>query len=685
MKQRIAFSLLSLLSLLLPAQAQEQQRDSVAWDLDLAELFVYERATTKESGANAGAKVERIAPQTLEVFQSRSLAELLADNTAVHIKSLGLGALATASFRGAGAQQTRVLWNGIDLTPAMSGIFDFSQMPVFFADRVSLVYGSSDSKTGTGAIGGSVNLATLPSWDGTEHFTLAAELGSYATYNLRGTAQYGTRRFSGKTRAYLQHSDNSYEYLNKVSSGTPFLERREDASYTMGSAMQEVSFRLGDRDFLSSALWYQQGVRMLPQPLGVETTTHEEQGETNLRAYLGYDHHTDRSSLALKAAYIYYKMRYDKWFDSDYFEPQGNTNSSHTYHLSADYTYRPSDRLTLNTALTYRHDVARAESYREIDPDNYIVDGEEFDHPTVLPAVHRYRNTLSWHNSARWQFTPRWLADLRLMVEQVDRRKPVVTYSLGAVGSLIPHRLSLRSSVAYNYRFPTLNEMYWRPGGNPDVRPEHGFSGDLSLSYAQQLGRHWLLSTELSGYLLLIDDWILWLPADEESGAFTKGEGRNQWLWTPQNKRDVLSDGAEAVAKLTYVLRDLKVTGAFNYSYTMSRTRTRQTEDDGSYLMQIPYVPRQKWNVSLTTDYRRFFLTLRTSYVGVRYVTTDQSYFTYPYNVTQLSLGYTWLLPHGMSLSPQLRVDNLFNTYYESTQYYPMPRRNILGTLLFTF
>lgn len=114
-------------------------QDKVEQEGTLAELFVYQKAITKEKEINAGAKVEQIAPATIELFRSRSLAELLADNTAVHIKSLGMGALATASFRGAGASQTRVMWNGIDLTPAMSGIFDFSQMPTFFADRVSLV------------------------------------------------------------------------------------------------------------------------------------------------------------------------------------------------------------------------------------------------------------------------------------------------------------------------------------------------------------------------------------------------------------------------------------------------------------------------------------------------------------------------------------------------------------------
>lgn len=64
--------------------------------------------------------------------KTRSLAELLTDHTSIYIKSLGTGALSTASFRGTSASQTRVNWNGINITPPLSGTFDFSQIPVFF-------------------------------------------------------------------------------------------------------------------------------------------------------------------------------------------------------------------------------------------------------------------------------------------------------------------------------------------------------------------------------------------------------------------------------------------------------------------------------------------------------------------------------------------------------------------------
>lgn len=41
----------------------------------------------------------------------------------------------------------------------------------------------------------------------------------------------------------------------------------------------------------------------------------------------------------------------------------------------------------------------------------------------------------------------------------------------------------VKASVSRNYRFPTLNDLYFLPGGNPDLKNEHGFSYDAGVSF----------------------------------------------------------------------------------------------------------------------------------------------------------------------------------------------------------
>ena len=84
-------------------------------------------------------------------------------------------------------------------------------------------------------------------------------------------------------------------------------------------------------------------------------------------------------------------------------------------------------------------------------------------------------------------------------------------------------------------------------------------------------------------------------------------------------------------------------------------------------------------------DYKNLFWAWQLTYIGRRFITTDQSYATDPYAIYNFIVGYTYRFKNGRMLTSQVRVDNLFDAYYESTQYYPMPLRNCLFSILFEF
>lgn len=650
-----------------------QQKDSIAYKLSIDEVQIVARRIRHANEANVGSKVMHIEPELLQVNKTRSLSELLTEYSPTYIKSMGAGALSTASFRGGSASQTRVNWNGINITPPMSGTFDFSQYPVFFADNVNLNYGSSHVKNGTGAIGGSVNIFNDPDWKKGVTGKVFSEYGSYATHTHGLQVNIGSKKIASKTRLFYQDSDNDYTYINKVLTSQPFREKREDAAYSQGGIMQEGYLKLGRYAQLSAIGWWQQGKRKLPQPLGVVAKTHEQQQETNLRGYLGLDYVRGIHEFHLKAAGLYYRLKYDKWFDNALFDPEGNVNASQTWQGVADYSCAPADELVLSSTLTYTHDRIRVSSYIDVDPSKYEIDGIQYEIPVADPPFVHHRNVLSWQSSARWMPVAWLQLHGQYMFEQNDHRG-VSTGSAGFVANLFHQTVYVKGSMAYNYRFPSMNDLYWRPGGNPDVKPEDGFSYDASVGYRKELTSWLTVNAEAAGYLMHIDNWILWLPKDG-----------NQWIWTPQNKRDVRSVGMEFTGKLLFSFDDLKATLSGNYSWSRSRTRKRQHIDDHSYMMQIPYVPEQKWNARLALEYKGFFCSWQTTYIGRRYITTDQSYSTDPYTIHNVLAGYQWKLKKGRRLTPQLRLDNLFDTYYESTQYYPMPLRNVLFSLMFEY
>lgn len=654
-------------------QAEAQAKDSIAYHLVIDTVQIVGQRIRHLNEANAGAKIMRIDPEIIQVNKTRSLAELLTDYSAIYIKSLGMGALSTASFRGGSASQTRVNWNGINITPPMSGTFDFSQIPVFFTDNINLYYGSSHVKNGTGAIGGSVNLFTDADWSKGVNGRALAEYGSYNTYTGGGQVNVSGEKSAFKTRLYYQHSDNDYTYLNKVLTNSPFREKREDARYSQAGAMQEGYFRLSPYTRLTTVAWYQEGERQLPQPLGVVNRSHEKQREINFRGYAGLDFSRGIHDLRVKAAWLYFRQTYDIHYDGNLFDPKGSKNGSKTMLGIADYSCAPLEGLVFNTTLSYSHDLIRVSSYIDIDSSKYQIGDTEYDIPQAEPPFKHRRNVLSWQTSLLW--TPlEWLVlNGQYMFECNDNRN-VSTWSAGMVFNLLNQELQFKGSMAYNYRFPSMNDLYWRPGGNPDVKPEEGYSYDAAIAYRKKLNRYFSLDAEVSGYLMYIDNWILWLPKDG-----------NQWIWTPQNKRNVLSNGIELYGKAVFRYEDFESSLSGNYSWSQSRTRKKQHVDDHSYMKQIPYVPRFKWNIRWACEYKHAFFSWQMTYIGRRFITTDQSYATDPYSVHNVLLGYQYNFRNGMRLTPQVRVDNLFDTYYESTQYYPMPLRNCLFSLMLEF
>ncbi|HER07982.1 MAG TPA: TonB-dependent receptor, partial [Bacteroides sp.] len=106
----------------------------------------------------AGMKETRVDSAVLAEKINLSLSDLLSENTTVFIKDHGRGALATASFRGTAASHTRVDWNGISINAPMTGMVDFSLIPVYLVDEVTLKHGNASIGGGSGGLGGAVHI-----------------------------------------------------------------------------------------------------------------------------------------------------------------------------------------------------------------------------------------------------------------------------------------------------------------------------------------------------------------------------------------------------------------------------------------------------------------------------------------------------------------------------------------------
>ena len=137
-----------------------------------------------------------------------------------------------------------------------------------------------------------------------------------------------------------------------------------------------------------------------------------------------------------------------------------------------------------------------------------------------------------------------------------------------------------KASVSRNYRFPTLNDLYFLPGGNPGLNSEQGVAYEAGLSFAVGKEGAYTLSGSASWYDQHIDDWILWLPT-------AKG------FFSPVNIKKVHAYGVEIRADLAAALtRELKINlnGTFSWAPSINEGEP-MSPADRSVGKQLPYEP----------------------------------------------------------------------------------------------
>lgn len=162
--------------------AQEPGGDSSARkQISLEEVLIRGAAPEKPSDLRqtftAGQETKALDSTLLGLYSSRSLRDLLMEQSPVFVKSFGVNSMATLSFRGASAAQSAVRWNGVPVLNPTLGVTDISVLQTGLFDEVGLQYGSSAALFGSGNVGGALILAqSAPEFADHRHFESALSL-----------------------------------------------------------------------------------------------------------------------------------------------------------------------------------------------------------------------------------------------------------------------------------------------------------------------------------------------------------------------------------------------------------------------------------------------------------------------------------------------------------------------------
>ena len=623
-----------------------------------------------------------------------SMADVLTFNSSVFVKSYGRATLSTVAFRGTSPSHTNVSWNGMRINSPMLGMTDFSTIPSFFVDRASLLHGTSSVNESGGGLGGAVSLATAPEMNKGFGINYVQGIGSYKTFDEFLKISYSNRHWAFNTRAVYSSSANDYTYINRDKKLNIYdddhniigqyhpKEKNRSGSFKDFHILQEAYYdtRKGDRFMLN--LWYTTSNRELPMlstDYGEERGIDNRQRENTLRSVAGWRHARSTWNLDLRAGYIHTWLGYDyrRELTHDVWSTLTRSRSLvNTIFGNATANFYPSDRWLFTASLTAnRHDV------KSTDRQLASGSGAETD-----IGYHKKRLELSGALTARWQPIDGMGLSATVREETYgDRVTPPIPAifadwkAVNAYSGKTLLGLTLKASASRNYRYPSLNDLYFMPGGNPDLRDERGWTYDCGLELEASQNRLFSAGLSATWFDSRIDDWIIWLPT-------IKG------FFSPRNVKNVHAYGIELKGDASYTLRtDWKFDLNASYSWTPSiNVGEKMSEADKSIGKQLPYIPRHSASASLRVSWRSWAILYKWHFYSERFtMTSNASSLTGnlpAYSVSGLTLEKTLRFPlrratqdaQHKTLDTQLKlaVNNLFNADYLSVLSRPMPGTN---------
>lgn len=225
------------------------------------------------------------------------------------------------------------------------------------------------------------------------------------------------------------------------------------------------------------------------------------------------------------------------------------------------------------------------------------------------------------------------------------------------------HHIEL--SAGRHFRAPNLNDLYWEPGGNPELAAETGYKADVRysvrMSRNNNFARGFLL--RINPYFRNINNRILWLPSD----AF----------WSPQQAGKVESMGIDISSSYENSFRkkhEFNWKAYANYSYSHSIVKESIIPNDASVGKQLIYTPMHRWTAGVSLTNNKWGLDYRHQLTGKYYLTTDNSQEQASYQTGDLSISYS--IQKKTNFTIMLNAYNIWNEQYQVLPWRPMPGRN---------
>jgi vitamin B12 transporter len=585
---------------------------------------------------SAGSKSVRIDSTYLK-NNPGSLSDVLSNQSSAYIKSYGVSSLSSISLRGGSASQTQTTMNGMLLNSPTTGQVDYSIVPSFLFNSMNIQYGSQVSLMGSGAIGGSIHLSNEANFVKRKQLNISYQQASFGSLLPIISTRVGDSIQQLYAAVYYKQASNSITYYNQNET------RKLDHAFQKQAGMYvDYSKRVKNHTF-KYWLWYQQFDKDIPGTISAPFSD-ATQYDRNWKQGLQWNWSKRRSVIQSKLGYQSDKMNY-----------QSDTSNIHSIinsklvQAELEYRYTFTSNITLLTGSQILLQQANSNNFSDSTVNQNKIGF------FVSANIKLFHKKIILVPSLRKEWVRNWIP---------------FTPSLGLdyhiTGSFKFHGLA-----SYNYRVPSLNDLYWNPGGNKNLKPENGWSYEAGMAFNKTVSKFELYQ-DITIYTRTIKDWIIWTP--------------NYGIWTPDNIQNVWSRGIESETKLSIPISKIKLQFKNSFALTKSTNESNLAATDERSHKQLIYVPLYKNSFTTAVQFKKISLGCIYNYTSWSFITSDNSDYINPYHIFDTYVTYsTRLVKTKSSISINARINNVSNTSYQIVASRPMPLRNYQITLNYTF
>ena len=544
-------------------------------------------------------------------YNKPSLTSLLNYNTTIYFKENGLGMVSSPSFRGTTAQQTAVIWNGININSQLNGQTDFNTISTKNFDNITVRAGGGSAIYGSSAIGGTIHLNNDLIFNNTILNELQLDYGSFNTLGIHFNSKISTNNVATQIGFSRNSSDNDYDFpqTNK---------KNENGQFYNNSLNINFGYKLSAKHYFKLYSQLFDGERHFSAAFASVSQTKYQNLDT--RNLLEWKAIFNEFISTLKVAHLQEEYKY--------FENKLNSNysfgKSQTSIIKYDISFNLSDKISLNAITDYSQTLGLGSGL--------LSDIRKIGSVSLL-LNHKAFNWFSYEFSGRKEITNQYVSPF--------------LFSLGTIFQ--PFKFyKIKLNTSRNFRIPSFNDLYWKGSGNPDLKPENSYQGEISqeLFYKN-------ISFQLTGFGIKVNELLRWKP-------------NIYGVWSPENVEKVTTYGFEMVLKANKKINHHLFDLTTNYAFTKSVNEKSNRE--------LIYVPNHKWVTNFKYAWKNLSLNNQLLYNGKVFTSSDNQNILSDYLV--LNSGFNLAFGKYQNIILGLNTSNILNENYQNVLGRPMPGRN---------